>query len=136
MNKKIKIAFPVLVLVQALHSIEEYIGRLWEVYAPAKFITSLVSNDHEKGFVILNICLFTFGLVSWLVAVRNYSFAIVPIWFLTVMEIINSIGHMVWAVLEKGYVPGVATAPTLFVIAFYLVKQLTKTNHTTVHQPG
>ena len=135
LSKKIKLAFLLLVLIQALHSIEEYIGRLWEVYAPAKFITGLVSNDHEIGFVMINICLFLFGIFVWFAAIRNYSFAIVPVWFLTIMEIINSIGHSVWAVMEKDYVPGVATAPIIFILAIYLVRELIKTNHTTEHLP-
>jgi len=136
MNKKIKTAFVALVLMQALHSIEEYIGRLWEVYAPAKYISGLVSDNHEQGFVIINIALFIFGLLIWLAAIRNYSFAIIPIWFLIIMEIINSIGHSIWAIMQRDYVPGVATAPFLFVLAIFLLLQLTKTNHTTAHQPG
>ena len=65
MNKKIKIAFFLVVVVQALHSIEEYYGRLWEVFAPAKFITSVVSKDHEAGFMVINICLFLAGMLFW-----------------------------------------------------------------------
>jgi hypothetical protein len=117
MNRKIKIAFLLLVLTQAVHSIEEYYGRLWEVYAPAKFITGLVSNENEKGFIIINIALFIAGILIWSAAVRNHSSAIVPVWVLTILEIINSIGHSVWALMEREYVPGVATAPILFILA-------------------
>ena len=134
MNQKIKIAFLLLVIVQTLHSIEEYYGSLWEVFAPAKFISGLVSNDHEKGFVIINIALFVAGLLIWFAIIRNYSFAIVPVWVLTIMELINSIGHSVWAAMEKSYVPGVATAPFLFILAIYLVRRLTKINHITVRR--
>lgn len=136
MDQKIKIALLMLVLVQALHSIEEYYGKLWEVFAPAKFISGLVSSDHEKGFLIINILLFIAGLLIWLAAVRNYPFAVILIWFLTIMEIINSIGHSIWGVRERNYVPGVATAPLLLILAIYLAKQLIKINHTTVHRPG
>ena len=136
MNKKIKIAFLLLVLTQAAHSIEEYYGKLWEVYAPAKFITGLVSSDHEKGFVIINIALFIAGMLIWVAAVRNNLSAIVLVWILTIMEIINSIGHSVWAIMERDYVPGVATAPILFILAIYLLRQITKTNHTAVHLSG
>ncbi|HUS02832.1 MAG TPA: HXXEE domain-containing protein [Chitinophagaceae bacterium] len=136
MSNKIKIAFLLLVLTQAAHSIEEYYGKLWEVYAPAKFITSLVSNDHEKGFVIINIALFIAGILIWLAAIRNFPPAIVPVWVLTILEIINSVGHSVWAVMERDYVPGVATAPVLFILAIYLIRQLTKSIHTTEHRSG
>jgi hypothetical protein len=136
MSKKIKIAFLLLVLTQAAHSLEEYYGKLWEVFAPAKFITSVVSSDHEKGFVIINVALFTAGMLIWLAAVRNNPSAIVAVWIVTIMEIINSVGHAVWAVMERNYVPGVATAPILFILALYLVKQLTKTNHIIVRRSG
>ena len=136
MSKKIKIAFLLLVLVQAAHSIEEYYGKLWEVFAPAKFITSVISDDHARGFVILNTALFIAGMLIWLAIVGNYPSAIIPVRVLTILEIINSVVHSVWAVVEGNYVPGVATAPILFILALYLVKQLTKTNHTVVHRSG
>lgn len=124
MTNKIKTAFLLLVLVQALHSIEEYIGKLWDVFPPAKYITGLFSNDHEKAFVVINICLFIFGMIIWIAAVRNYSFALGPVWLLAILQIINSTGHMVWAIMKKGYVPGVATAPFLFILAIHLIKKL------------
>jgi cytochrome c biogenesis protein ResB len=136
MNRKIKIPFLLLVLTQAAHSIEEYYGKLWEVFAPAKFITSLVSDDHEQAFIIINIALFIVGMLIWLAVVHNNASSIVPVWVLTILEIINSIGHSVWALMERDYVPGVATAPILFILAIYLLRQLTKTNHTAVHRSG
>jgi len=62
MNKKFTAAFLLLVILQGLHSVEEYIGKLWEVFAPAKFLSGLVSSDLEIGFLIINIGLFIFGL--------------------------------------------------------------------------
>lgn len=38
-------AFLALILVEAAHSLEEYVFRLYEVFAPARFISSLVSDD-------------------------------------------------------------------------------------------
>ena len=125
MGIKIRIAFLSLILVQALHSIEEYYGRLWEVFPPARFLSSQVSKNPEKGFLIINIGLFIFGLWCWLYPVRrNHVFAPALIWFWIVIEIINGIGHPVWAFYEKSYVPGVATAPVLLVLAAYLIRQL------------
>jgi hypothetical protein len=31
--------------------VEEYIGRLWESFPPARFLTRLISQDHDRGFV-------------------------------------------------------------------------------------
>jgi hypothetical protein len=44
--------FAALVAVQALHSVEEYVGRLWAVFPPAAFITGLVSQDRRLGFIV------------------------------------------------------------------------------------
>jgi hypothetical protein len=125
MNKRIQITFLLLVLVQGLHSIEEYFGKLWEVFAPAKFLSSLVSKDPERGFLIINIILFIFGIWCWLFPIRrNYLLASGLIWFWIIIEMINGIGHPIWALYERAYVPGVGTAPILLILAIYLSKQI------------
>jgi len=62
MSNKIRIAFLLLVITQALHSVEEYFGRLWEVFPSARMLSGLVSDDLKTGFVIINAGLFVFGL--------------------------------------------------------------------------
>lgn len=125
MDNRIRITFLLLVLIQGLHSVEEYFGKLWEVFPPARFLSSLVSENHETGFLIINIGLFIFGLWCWLFPIRrNYLFAPGVIWFWIVIEMINGIGHPVWALYERAYVPGLATAPILLILAIYLSRQL------------
>jgi len=110
-----------LVLVQGLHSMEEYCGRLWAVFAPAKFMSGLVSQNAERGFVIINYGLIILGLICWAIPIRgNYPVARGLIWFWIVIEMINGIGHPALALYEGSYVPGVATAPVLLVLAVYL----------------
>ena len=125
MNNRVSITFLILVLVQGAHSIEEYFGQLWEVFPPAKFVSSLLSENLEKGFLIVNLGLFIFGLWCWFFPVRrNYSFALILIWFWIVIEMINGVGHPLWALYNRAYVPGVATAPVLLILAIYLSQQL------------
>ena len=132
MNAKIKITFLMLVLIQGVHSVEEYFGKLWEVFQPAKFLSSLVSNNLETGFLIINIGLFIFGIWSWAVPVRkDYAIARSIIWIFIVIEMINGIGHPVWAIYEMSYVPGLVTAPILLVLAIYLFREIRK-NHIAV----
>ncbi len=132
MNANIKIAFLMLVLIQGVHSVEEYFGRLWEVFQPAKFLSGLVSNNLETGFLIINIGLFIFGIWSWAVPVRkDYSIARSIIWIFIVIEMINGIGHPVWAIYEMSYVPGLVTAPILLILAIYLFREIRK-NQTAV----
>jgi uncharacterized protein with HXXEE motif len=129
MLTRIKMTFLILVLTQGLHSIEEYIGRLWEVYPPAKFLCGLIYKNHETGFLIINIGFFIFGLLCWFFTIRrNQLYAQGLIWCWIVMEIINVIGHVSWAISERAYVPGVATAPVLLVVALYLLRQLVHAN--------
>jgi len=113
--------FLFLILAQAAHSIEEYVTKLYEVFAPARFVSSLVSNDLARGFLIANISLVTFGL--WCSAVpvrRRWPSARGLMWFWTILELGNGIGHSVMALSRGGYFPGVATAPFLLLFASWL----------------
>ena len=59
---RIKVSFGVLVAAQSAHSIEEYLGRLWQSFPPAAFLTGLISSDHELGFVVINCAIVAFGI--------------------------------------------------------------------------
>ena len=122
---RVKIAFAVLVFVQIAHSIEEYLGRLWESFPPARFVSGLISSDHELGFIVGNIVLATFALWCLLVPVRrDWTSAAAFMWFWIVVETINGVGHPLWTLRQGGYTPGVITAPILFAAALYLAFQL------------
>ena len=119
--------FGALVLAQAMHSIEEYIGRLWESFPPARFVTGLISPDRELAFVILNVALVTFGVWCLLWPVRrHWRSAARLMWLWVVIETINGIGHPLWSLRQGGYTPGVLTAPILLVLSLYLAVQLRK----------
>ena len=122
MKPKVKWTYLLLVLVQGLHSVEEYMGKLWDVFPPARVLCNLISNDLVTGFLIINIGLFAFGLWSWLFIVRkNHSYTAFLIWFWIVLELINGMGHIVWTIVQQAYTPGVWTAPILFVLAIMLI---------------
>ncbi|HKP28318.1 MAG TPA: methyltransferase domain-containing protein [Gemmatimonadales bacterium] len=117
--------FAALLLAQALHSIEEYRGRLWETFPPAHFVSGLASNDRERGFLLLNIALVAFGFWCLLWPVRRgwpSAVAIMSGW--AVVEMINGVGHPLWALRQGSYTPGVVTAPLLFMIGVALLVQL------------
>jgi hypothetical protein len=121
----IKAPFAALVVAQAAHSIEEYVGRLWESFPPATFLTGLISPDRELGFIIINTGLAAFGVWCFLWPVRREWQSAMPIvWFWIVLETINGVGHPAWSVLQGGYTPGVMTAPVLLVLALYLATQM------------
>ena len=71
MEHRGRIVFLFLILAQGAHSIEEYVTRLYEVFAPARFVSSLVSHDLAVGFLVVNAVLVAFGLWCWAVPVRS-----------------------------------------------------------------
>ncbi|MEX2110615.1 MAG: HXXEE domain-containing protein [Gemmatimonadaceae bacterium] len=121
---RFQIAFGALVLTQAAHSVEEYVGRLWESFPPARLLTGLVATDLERGFLVINVGLVGFGLwcFCWPVR-REWRSAALFAWVWIAIEIINGVGHPLWSLREGGYTPGVATAPVLLVLALYLAWQ-------------
>jgi hypothetical protein len=126
MNKQIRITFLLIALVQGLHSIEESIGKLWDVFPPATFLSGLVSTNLKSGFIIINVSLFIVLMLTSL-ATFSKSYSVRPfLWFWSIMELINGIGHSIWAIAERSYEPGLATAPVLLILALNMLRQLTK----------
>lgn len=124
MNKKVSLLFILLVLVQAAHSVEEYLGKLWEVFPPAVWLTGLISEDRHFAFIVINGGLFVFGLVAWLLFVKKgHPIAVFFIWFWIVIELLNGVVHVGWSIMQGGYTPGVLTAPVLFMVAWLLMKK-------------
>jgi Protein of unknown function with HXXEE motif len=120
-----RIAFQILILAQAAHSIEEYAFRLYAVFRPAQLVSALFSNDLRTGFAIANTVIVTVGIGSYLAAVRSTPrTARLWVWPWVVLEGANGVGHIVRAAEQGAYFPGVATAPILLVLSIWLVLQL------------
>jgi hypothetical protein len=124
---RVETAFGALVLAQAAHSTEEYVGRLWESFPPARFVSGLVSNDLDRAFLFLNVCIVTFGAwcCFWPVR-RQWSVAPAILWLWIVVETINGLVHPLWSIRQGGYTPGVVTSVILLFLAVYLAKLVTQ----------
>ena len=121
MEHRAQLVFLCLILSQSAHSIEEYVTKLYEVFAPARFVSSLASQDLALGFVVVNAALVTFGLWCWAIPVRSgWQVARGLMWFWTILELGNGIGHSALALSRGGYFRGVATAPLLLLFAGWL----------------
>ena len=121
----LKTHFLALVSVQALHSLEEYVFQLWTSFPPATFLTGLVSSNLEVGFLVINVSLVLFGLACyWWPIRKGWSSAVALAWLWVVIEAINGIGHPVWAVLQRGYTPGLLTALILLPLSLLLARRL------------
>ena len=53
--------FLALIVSQLAHSVEEYAFGLYDVLAPARFLSSMVSKDLRLGFAAINGALILFG---------------------------------------------------------------------------
>ena len=127
MSQKARIAFLALVIAQAAHSIEEYVFRLYDVFAPARFVSGLISTNLRTGFIVFNLAFVAFGFWCYAVPVQEaLSVAIPFLWLWIVVELLNGIGHPAISIMERTYIPGTATAPILFIIALYLSIQIAR----------
>jgi hypothetical protein len=117
--------FATLIAAQAAHSMEEYVGRLYESFPPARFVSGLVSADLERGFIIANVALVGFGVWCLLGPVRHHrpsAIAFASLW--TGIELVNGIVHPLWSLRQGAYTPGVLTAPILLIVAVLLAREV------------
>jgi hypothetical protein len=132
LSPKARAAFLALVLVQAVHSVEEYRNRLYEVLAPARAVSGLISTDRRVGFVIFNVALVAFGLWCAAVPIRLGRPATRGLaWGWTILEAANGTVHVLWALSAGAYRPGLYTAPLLLMAALFLAMQLRASRRTT-----
>jgi hypothetical protein len=127
-RRQIPALFAVLVLAQAAHSAEEYLGRLWETLLPPRIVALIFSSTPQRGFLIANIVIVAFGVwcAAWPVR-RSWRAGRPLIWGWVVVEIANGIGHPLASLLFQRYIAGVLTAPILLVIALRLAYLLRRT---------
>ena len=124
---RIRRVFLLLTVLQALHSLEEYAGHLWEKLAPARFVSSLVSDDLSVGFAVINIGIVLLAFWCYLVPVRKSlpgARAVVLFW--AILESLNGAGHILFGINAGGYFPGLYTAPLLLLCGLYLLVQVTR----------
>jgi hypothetical protein len=127
LDRQARSVFLLLILAQAAHSVEEYAAALYDVFPPARFLSSLISDDLAFGFLVANALIVGFGL--WCVA-----FPVRSGWrsargfarFWSLLEIGNGIGHSMMALATGGYFPGVLTAPLLLGFGAWLAALLSR----------
>lgn len=117
--------FLMLIVGQALHSIEAFVFRLWEVLAPARYVSGLFGAGLPVGFGIVNLTIVAFGVWCYIGPVRHqWRSANGVMWFWALLELANAIGHTLFALGVSGYFPGLFTAPVLLVCSAALLPRL------------
>jgi hypothetical protein len=117
--------FLALIVVQAIHSVEEFATGLYRVFPPARFVSGILGADPRLGFAVFNAALI--GLGFW-----SYRRRIVPAhpaarawaWGWALLEIGNGTGHLLLAADARGYYPGALSAPLLLLVGAALVRRL------------
>ena len=120
-----KTVFLALITMQALHSVEEYLFWLYDLFLPARVISGLISPDLRTGFLVINSLLVAFGIWSYVWPVRReWKLAVPLMWLWVGIELINGVGHPLWSLLRQSYTPGVITALVLLPLAVSLAMKL------------
>jgi uncharacterized protein with HXXEE motif len=124
-DSRARLAFLLLVAAQAVHSVEEYCLRLYDVLAPARAVSEALGVDRQLGFAIANAALIAFGLWCYFARIRTgHRSARGYAWFWALLEIANALAHGALAMAAGGYFPGLATAPLLLAAGLYLGRRL------------
>jgi hypothetical protein len=117
-------------LAQAAHSIEEMRMRLYDFFWVATgrlhevFPAVTQMRMSAETFALLNMTFITV-LLGTVPAVRaRQPFALALAGVAGMIEVLNGIGHTAGAIWFRGYVPGAATAPFLFVTGVLVVTEL------------
>ena len=133
MHSSVKIGMLAIAASQLLHSAEEYSQSLWEVFAPARIASSLVSEDLEHGFVAINLTVVAFAFLTYFFPVlRQWRSARFFLWFWVLLELGNSIGHIAILTASGGYFPGAYTVPALLLSALFLGYTLLRVSNDSV----
>ena len=125
MGSRLSRPFLLLIAAQALHSIEEYWFRLYDLLAPARAVSDALGIYRPAGFAVANAALIGFGLWCWFARLRrNLPGSRGLAWFWAVIELLNSLAHCALAFAAGGYFPGIATTPLLLAAAAFLISRL------------
>ena len=122
--------FWLLGLAQAAHSIEETFARLYDFFWVAtgrlhELISAIAPvRMTARTFALLNMSFIAIllGSVPFVRARKAPALALAGI--AGVIEVANGVGHTAGAIWFRGYVPGVATAPFLFVTGVLVLREL------------
>ncbi len=121
MNGRIRATFVVLIVLQALHSSEEFIFKLYEVFPPMALLYREAPHLAKPAFIIFNVLLLMAGLICllrWVWPAKPGARTVAWVW--VGGEAFNAGAHSVWAVLIRGYNPGLVTGLMFVPVVIYL----------------
>jgi len=123
MSNKVRISFLILIVLQALHSMEEYIFKIYEVFPPMVFLYRNAPQLARPAFIFFNVLLVAAGMICFLWVRPGRRGARTIVWVWVVLESSNLLAHLVWAILIRGYNPGLITVIGFAPLVAYLSYQ-------------
>jgi hypothetical protein len=112
--------FGVLVLLQALHAVEEYATRFYEAYPEVLGLASWPADF----FLAFNLCWLAVWTAAAITFPAGYRLAFFAAWFLAIAGMANGIVHPLLAVVTGGYFPGLLTSPLVGIGGILLWRRL------------
>jgi hypothetical protein len=137
LSERSKLLFLLLVVVQAVHSVEEYLGRLYDIFPPARYLASLVSENLAAGFIVINLAIISLAACCYSIPVRSGRKAgQVVAWLWLATEFANGSGHVLIAASVRDYFPGAWSGVALMLAALVLGGSLVLDQHNSASSPG
>ncbi len=125
MNKQIKTAFLAMISLQTVHSIEEFIFKIYEVSPQMQLVFQHAPDLAKPAFVASNLLLNLFGFICffyWVRPARQAARRIIWLW--VGIQLATVAGHFIWAMKARGYHPGLVTLPLFVPLIIYVVYRL------------
>ncbi|MEE9234756.1 MAG: HXXEE domain-containing protein [Candidatus Acidoferrales bacterium] len=120
-------------LAQAAHSIEEMRTHLYEFFwtATGRLHSSFPSFPQFRmeadTFAAINMALIALLLATVPFVRTGRRWALFLAAVVGTIEILNGAAHLTGVVVFRGYVPGAASAPLLFLLGCFLLRELRRT---------
>ncbi len=121
LSNKIREAFLAIVVLQAVHSVEEFVFRLYEVFPPMVYLYRDSPHLARPAFIAFNVLLLIAGLAClfyWVWPGRQGARTVVWVW--TAGEAFNAAAHSVWAIATQRYNPGLVTGLAFVPVLVYM----------------
>lgn len=108
--------YPGLVMARLIHGFEDYVARYYDTFP--------VFSLAPEFFVVLHVALFLLlaALIPSVAHGRRWALKVAKFW--AIIEIFSGVGHLMIALIEWEYYPGMWTAPLLVVFGAALGRSL------------
>lgn len=118
---KIRIAILSLIVIQVIHSTEEYIFGFYKQFPVFVFYNKEFSTVGQGMFFAFNVSLLVLLIFCFLLAFFQWWRLRFPIIF-AIIELANGIYHLLWTTVSGKYFPGVVSGLFFIPISIYIIK--------------